>query len=200
MLKENPKSDGQDDLFRLRLDNIIDMGHPLVKLAETIAWDALEKDFALHYCPDNGRPGGSIRLMAGLLFLKNKDGISNEELCRQWQKNPYFQYFCGEEYFQHTAPVKPQSISNFYIRIGEEGDERLTRGYLWLANRCPEDASCASKSGKPGRTEHDLFKQYQTLIPMLKKSRLSWIISIRTTRDRFMIPSITRQLAECGGN
>jgi hypothetical protein len=34
-------------------------------------WDTLAKDLAGFYCADNGRPGGSIRLMAGLCFLKD---------------------------------------------------------------------------------------------------------------------------------
>jgi IS5 family transposase len=125
MLKENPKSDGQPDLFRPRLEDFIDMRDPWVKLAQIIDWDGLEKGLLHYYCEDNGRPGGSIRLMVGLCVIKDAEGLSNEELICQWKQNPYFQYFCGEEYFQHNAPVRPQSISNFYIRIGEEGHERI---------------------------------------------------------------------------
>jgi len=33
---------GQRDLFRARLDQIIDLGHPRAKLARTIDWDFLE--------------------------------------------------------------------------------------------------------------------------------------------------------------
>jgi hypothetical protein len=36
-LKER-RDNGQNDLFRARLDHIVDMGHPLAKLAATIDW------------------------------------------------------------------------------------------------------------------------------------------------------------------
>jgi len=70
MLKKNPRPDRQDDLFRPRLENIIDPRHELVKLALMIDWDGLEADLSGFYCADNGRPAGSIRLMTGLCFLK----------------------------------------------------------------------------------------------------------------------------------
>ena len=39
---------------------------------------------------------------AGLAILKHMHDLSDEVLCdRCWAENPYFQYFCGEEFFQH---------------------------------------------------------------------------------------------------
>ena len=64
MLKKNPQDSDQDDLFRPRLETIIDPRHELARLAMIIDWDGLEADVAQHYCADNGRPGGSARLMA----------------------------------------------------------------------------------------------------------------------------------------
>jgi IS5 family transposase len=125
MLKENPKGSGQDDLFRARLESIIDMRHELAKLARLVNWTELEEDFSQYYCEETGRPGGSIRLMAGLLFLKDAKGLSDEEVCAVWRENPYFQYFCGEEFFQHRLPVEPPSLTIFRKRIGEQGEERL---------------------------------------------------------------------------
>jgi IS5 family transposase len=125
MLKKNPKNAPQDDLFKARLDNIIDPRHELVKLGTMIDWDGLEADLSHHYCVDNGRPGGSIRLMAGICFLKDIKGLSDEEVCMIWRENPYFQHFCGETFFQHRFPIEPPSLSIFRARIGEAGMERL---------------------------------------------------------------------------
>ncbi|MCF6216199.1 MAG: IS5 family transposase [Emcibacter sp.] len=125
MLKKNPKKDRQDDLFRPRLENIIDCRHELVKLGALIDWDGLEADLSRFYCSDNGRPAGSIRLMTGLCFLKDIKGLSDEEVCAVWCENPYFQHFCGETFFQHRFPVEPPSLSIFRGRIGEAGMERL---------------------------------------------------------------------------
>ena len=125
MLKKNPLIAAQDEFFKVRLENIIDPRHELVRLAGFIDWDSLEADLSGFYCPDNGRPGGSIRLMAGLCFLKDIKGLSDEELCAVWCENPYFQHFCGETFFQHRFPVEPPSLSIFRKRIGDEGMERL---------------------------------------------------------------------------
>ena len=125
MLKKNPKIAAQDELFKVRLESIIDPRHELVQLAGLIDWDGLESDLSDFYCTDNGRPGGSIRLMSGLCFLKDIKGLSDEELCAVWCENPYFQHFCGETFFQHCFPVEPPSLSIFRNRIGDEGMERL---------------------------------------------------------------------------
>ena len=63
--------------------------------------------------------------MVGLSIIKDKEGLSNEQLCERWARDPYFQYFCGQDYFEHDCRVKPQTISNFYLRIGEAGKERI---------------------------------------------------------------------------
>jgi IS5 family transposase len=125
MLKENPKISGQEDLYRARLESIIDLGHELVKMMRLVDWTGLDSDLRRYYCADNGRPGEPIRLMAGLQLLKDMKGLSDEEVCEVWRENPYFQYFCGEEFFQHRLPVEPPSLSIFRKRIGQEGMERL---------------------------------------------------------------------------
>ena len=47
---------GQRDLFRARLDQIVDMGHPLVKRVRTIDWGFLEQSFGAVYDDVPGRP------------------------------------------------------------------------------------------------------------------------------------------------
>jgi IS5 family transposase len=125
MLQDNPGHNGQDDLYRSRLESIIDLRHELAKLARLVDWDGLQQDLSEFYCADRGRPGGSVRLMAGLLLLKDMKGLSDEEVCEVWRENPYFQYFCGEQFFQHRLPVEPPSLSIFRKRIGTTGEERL---------------------------------------------------------------------------
>jgi len=125
MLKKNPNIIPQDDLFKARLSDIINSNQELVKLSNMIDWDGLEAEFSQFYCMDNGRPGGSIRMMVGLCLLKDIKGLSDEELCTTWQENPYYQHFCGETFFQHCLPVEPPSIGNFRRRIGEAGAQIL---------------------------------------------------------------------------
>jgi IS5 family transposase len=114
-------------MFRSSLRQIIDLRHELCALSGMIDWDGLGQDLSQYYCVDTGRPGEPVRLMAGLLFLKDLKGLSDEEVCATWRENPYFQYFCGEEFFQHRLPVEPPSLSTFRKRIGKDGMERLLR-------------------------------------------------------------------------
>ena len=51
-----------------------------------------------------GQPPLPTRLMAGLAILKHMHNGSDEVLCARWVENPYYQQFCGEEHFRHTAP------------------------------------------------------------------------------------------------
>ena len=43
------RESGQNDLFRARLDQIVDLGHPLAKLAQAIDWRFLEARFGAAY-------------------------------------------------------------------------------------------------------------------------------------------------------
>ena len=45
---------GEQDLFRSRLDQIIDMNHPLAKLAWTVDWSFLEGRFGEVYTDEPG--------------------------------------------------------------------------------------------------------------------------------------------------
>lgn len=62
------RESGDQDLFRSRLDQIIDTEHALVKLAWTIDWGFLEAKSRAVYTDDPGRPPLQTRLMAGRPF------------------------------------------------------------------------------------------------------------------------------------
>jgi transposase, IS5 family len=81
---------GEQDLFRSRLDQIIDMSHALVKLARAIDWRVLEERFGSVYTDGPGSPPLPTRLMAGIAILKYMHDLSDGAVCD-----------CGEEFFQH---------------------------------------------------------------------------------------------------
>ncbi len=124
MRPRTKKNGGQDHLFRDRLGNILNMRHELCRLAEVVDWDFLEEHFGRHYS-EKGRPAIPIRLMVGLSYLEYAFGLSDEEVVSRWVENPYWQYFCGEEFFQHELPINPSSLSRWRKRIGEEGAEAI---------------------------------------------------------------------------
>jgi IS5 family transposase len=126
MKPRTPDTAPQDDLFRHRLDNIISLQHPLVRLAERIDWDGMNHLLGEYYEDAAvGQPPKPTRLMAGLLYLKHTFALSDEELIARWVENAYWQYFCGETYFQHEPPIHPTSLTRYRQRLGPAGCEEL---------------------------------------------------------------------------
>src|SRR5690348_11135912 len=91
-----PRDDRQKDLLRPAMEEIIDLGHPLVRLTREIDWGFLDRRFAGVCAPGPGQPGLPTRLVAGLFILKQMHNLSDEVLCARWLENPYYQFFCGE--------------------------------------------------------------------------------------------------------
>lgn len=113
------------DLFRSKLSHLLNQRHALYQLASLIDWQSFENDFGSLYCEHNGAPGKPIRLMVGLEYLKQTYDLSDEQVVQRWVENPYWQYLCGEDYFQYEMPIEPSSLSRFRGRIGESGGEKL---------------------------------------------------------------------------
>jgi IS5 family transposase len=121
------------DLFRARLDQILDPKHPLFKITKEIDWSFFDKEFEETYDPTTGRPGKSIRLMVGLHYLKYTFDLSDEAVLQGFMENPYWQYFCGFEYFQHELPTDPSNMTRFRERGGKEKFEKLLHVLLKTA-------------------------------------------------------------------
>jgi IS5 family transposase len=127
-------SDGETDMFRNRLDNMIDMRHELVRLAGLIDWKRFDEAYGGLYA-EKGCPGLPTRLMVGLHLRKHARGISDDQVCSQWIENAYFQFFCGETYFQTKLPLDGASMSVWRGRIGAEKLELLLAETLAAATR-----------------------------------------------------------------
>ena len=127
-------SRSETDMFRNRLENMIDMRHELVLLAGLIDWKRFDDAFGSLYA-EKGRPGLPTRLMVGLHLLKHARGISDDQVCAQWVENAYFQFFCGETYFQTRLPLDRTSMSVWRGRIGADKLEALLAETLAAATR-----------------------------------------------------------------
>ena len=66
-----PRDERQRDLLKPALDQIIDLGHPMVRLAGKIDWDFLHARFSSVCTPGPGQPPLPSRLVAGLFILKH---------------------------------------------------------------------------------------------------------------------------------
>jgi IS5 family transposase len=135
-MKPKPRrTTSEQPVIGWKLDLALDPNHELVRLATVIPWDDLTQEFGRLYVPDLGRPGIPVRLMAGLHLLKHTYGLSDEQVVRTWVENPYWQHFCGEEFFQHCFPINPSQMTRWRKRIGEKGVEKLLEATIHAGKR-----------------------------------------------------------------
>src|SRR5580693_7277400 len=150
-----PRDDRQKDLLLPALDKIIDMSHPLVRLAALIDWGFLDGRFGSVCAAGPGQPGLPTRLVAGLFILKHMHNLSDEVLCARWIENPYYQFFCGELSFCHRLPFDRSSMTRWRQRLGEEQ----------LVALIQESLSVAHKTGAIGPNDLELVVVDTTMQP-----------------------------------
>ena len=167
----DPPPMATDDFFRARLDQMIDLRHPLAVLARRMPWQAIEAALARRFehrdregrlvegedlfgptlavqgagVSPAGRHRLPIRLMASLLYLKHAFNLSDEELVARWTENVYWQYFSGREYYEPRPPCDPTQIGRFRKAIGEAGVEELLKATI--------DAAVQTKAVRPNECE-----------------------------------------------
>jgi len=113
--------------FQARLDQFLDPKHPLFKLARQIDWNYFDREFGSFYSDETIRPGAPTRLLVGLIYLKHVYNETDESVVEEWIENPYWQYFCGYEYFQHEPPCCPFILAMWRERIKAEGVEKMLK-------------------------------------------------------------------------
>ncbi len=118
----------QEDIFRGRLSNELNLKHEMMILFCLIPWDILEVEFAdLYQSVRNvgGQPPKPIRLMIGILLLQHLYNLSGEQVVRGWVENPYQQHFCGYDFLQWNFPINPSSLTRFSNRLGSTRLEKI---------------------------------------------------------------------------
>lgn len=144
------------DLYRPRLDAMIDLQHPLAVLAGRLPWNQIEAALAPAFERRNragrviqgddlfgtssqlvgagvsaaGRPRLPIRLMASLLYLKHAFNLSDSDLVQRWAQDVVWQYFSGNEFYEPRLPCDPGQIGRFRKAIGEAGVEALLKATI----------------------------------------------------------------------
>ena len=111
-------------MFRPRLRDIINPDHPLVKLADAVDWRVFERNLKPFFS-HTGRQAKPVRLMIGLQYLKYAFNHSDESVLAAWVENPYWQYFCGGVFFEHTPPIDSSSMTYWRAYLKEAGVEEM---------------------------------------------------------------------------
>jgi IS5 family transposase len=135
MRPKRPSQTPSQDLFRSRLDAILDDRHELVRLGKLIDWARFDEAFGGLYVDMRGRPALPTRLLVGLHLLQHAKGLSDDAVCAAWLENPYMQHFTGETYFQHKLPLDRSSMSRWRGRVGKDKLELLLAETLAAAGR-----------------------------------------------------------------
>ena len=131
MKPKTPSREKQGNFLYQDLLEQLNPKHPLLVLAKKLPWTMFEKEFARFYA-SVGRPAMPIRLMVGLLLLKQIENLSDERVVDVWVQNPYYQAFCGVEHFQWNQPCASSDLVHFRKRIGEAGVEKIFQASVAL--------------------------------------------------------------------
>ena len=109
----------------IRLIDFIDPNHRIVILADSIDWQGLEKAFPelTTYC--FGRPKLHPRLVLGLMMIQYLFDLSDRGVIERWVENPYYQYFCGCEYFENEVPMHHSGLSKWRGRLHKNGVSKI---------------------------------------------------------------------------
>ena len=147
------------DFFRSRLDQMIELRHPLAVLASRLPRQELEANITHLFAKQvrsgkkvedvdlfggvsalvgsgvsaAGRPSLPLRLMISLLYLKHAFNEINEGGVQRWAETPTWQYFSGLDYFEHRWPCDPTALVHFRRALGEEGVEALLQQTINVA-------------------------------------------------------------------
>lgn len=104
----------------------LDPRQPLKQLADTLSWTEFAPAFGKYYS-EQGRPAKPVRLMVGLLRLKQMFNQGDETVVAAWVQNPCWQYFCGMNEFQWQVPCDPSDLVYFRQRLGAAGVQRILK-------------------------------------------------------------------------
>ena len=135
MTKVDASKPVQANLFKVMLRDLVFERHELVLLEKAIDWKRFEKVLEPAYCENNGRPSIPVRMMVGLTFLKYMFDLSDQEVLDNWVENPYWQHFCGGEFFEHEPPTDQTVMSRWRKRAGEVGVTDMIAETLASAGR-----------------------------------------------------------------
>ncbi len=130
---ESEKIGNQRGFFEQRLDEMLNESHPLFKLANKVNWRGFDEKFGQLFRSKKGKPATPTRVVVGLLYLKHTFDFSDEEIVKRFEENPYWQYFCGFQFFQKGPPCDATVLVKWRKRMREDGMEFLLQETLAIA-------------------------------------------------------------------
>ena len=103
-------------LYQLKLDP----ANRWIQLAALLPWDQMTAIYAKKMNLTMGAPSISPRVIIGVLIIKHKLNLSDEETLQTICENPYMQFFLGLEEFSPRPLFPPSLFVEFRKKLGEE--------------------------------------------------------------------------------
>ena len=104
MYKKVDQSGPTPQKFQLSSNYQLSPDNRWIIMASLISWSEFEDKYANLFSAERGAPALSFRIALGALIIKEKLGTSVRETVEQIQKNPYLQYFIGQESYSNEPP------------------------------------------------------------------------------------------------
>ena len=128
------------------IEEQLDPEHELLVLGRKLDWHCIHTIVKAYY-ELRGRHAKDSRLMVGLLILKHRFKLSDEQVVAGLKENMYWRAFCGLHgqigLWRHTVIVDASSLSKFRRRLGPEGIHGVERS---IQKQLVEDGSIDPKS------------------------------------------------------
>ncbi len=119
MRPKKHKTTGSNDLFRARLDQIINVKHELVLLAVKIDWDWIDGEIAPLHSEDGGRRSRAAS-RSGCGCSSTFMGYPTKECASAGSTIRISSSLPGEEFFQHASPHERSDLSHWRKRLGDK--------------------------------------------------------------------------------
>jgi len=132
-MKPSKISNSQNELFQSRLSETLNPREPFFVLSHQLPWESFEEEFSPLFRGYKGQPPKPVRLMVGLFMIQHMEDLSDEAVVERWVQNPYWQYFCGYDFFQWKCPIDPSSMVRWRKRLGPKGMDKILSATIHTA-------------------------------------------------------------------
>ena len=183
------------DEFFLPFGGKLNKDNRWVRTAEIMPWDDMEEVYLKSMSQETDRAAFPARIAYGAIYVKEQEGLTDEETVEAIAENPYIQYFLGLKefrdkplfnasmmvHFRKRFPVETLAKINEYICTGKrpEDEERndgneppTSGGAAGKPNKIWKQRSIFSKTKFPTKAISFRIRQRKTASPIWRWPRV----------------------------
>jgi IS5 family transposase len=111
--------------FHVPFGGTLDPNNRWVLFSSLMPWEELEETYVPQFSPKTGASAKPVRLAFGVLFIKQRLGLTDEETVEQIREYAYMQFFLVFSGFSSKAPFDPSKMVHFRKRFSQEDLKRI---------------------------------------------------------------------------